>query len=76
MVSKKGFKREKDIFEAREKEKKWQTERETKRGRTKMNDDACGEQQRKIKKDIKKQKQKFDTKQGGRMNVCISMVSK
>ena len=41
-----------------------------------MNDDACGEQQRKIKKDIKKQKQKFDTKQGGRMNVCISMVSK
>ena len=76
MVSKKGFKREKDIYEAREKEKKWQTERETKRGRTKMNDDASGEQQRKIKKDIKKQKQKFDTKQGGRMNVCISMVSK
>ena len=76
MVSKKGFQSEKDIYEAREKKKKWQTERETKRGRTKMNDDASGEQQRKIKKDIKKQKQKFDTKQGGRMNVCISMVSK
>ena len=76
MENKKGLKRDKDINEVRETEKKWQTERETKRGRTKMNDDASGEQQRKIKKDIKKQKQKFDTKQGGRMNVCISMVSK
>ena len=41
MVSKKGFKRDKDIYEEREKEKKWQTERETKIERTKINDDAC-----------------------------------
>ena len=61
MVSKKGFKRDKDIYEEREKEKKWQTERETKIERTKINDDAC-EQQKGIKKDIKKKKQKYDTK--------------
>ena len=61
MVSKKGFKRDKDIYEEREKEKKWQTERETKIERTKINDDAC-EQKKRIKKDIKKKKQKYDTK--------------
>ena len=70
MVSKKGFKRKKDIYEAREKEKKWQTERETKIEGTKINDDAC-EQQKRIKKDIKKKKQKYDTK---RMGACISML--
>ena len=68
MVSKKGFKREKDIYEAREKEKKWQTEREKKIEGTKINDDAC-EQQKRIKKDIKKKKQKYDTKKGDRMGV-------
>ena len=41
MESKKGLKRDKDIHEAREKKKKWQTERETKIERTKINDDAC-----------------------------------
>ena len=61
MENKKGLKRDKDINEVRETEKKWQTERETKRGRTKMNDDASGEQQRRIKKDMEKKKQKFDT---------------
>ena len=73
MASKKGFKREKDIYEAREKEKKWQTERETKIEGTKINDDAC-EQQKRIKKDIKKKKQKYDTKKGDRMGGCISML--
>ena len=73
MVSKKGFKRDKDIYEEREKEKKWQTERETKIERTKINDDAC-EQQKRIKKDRKKKKQKYDTKKGDRMGACISML--
>ena len=73
MVSKKGFKRDKDIYEEREKEKKWQTERGTKIERTKINDDAC-EQQKRIKKDIKKKKQKYDTKKGDRMGACISML--
>ena len=40
--------------EARETENKRQTERETKRERTKMNDDASGEQQRRLKKDMGK----------------------
>ena len=48
MENKKGLKRDKDINELRETEKKWQTERETKRGRTKMNDDASGVQQKRI----------------------------
>ena len=56
MENKKELNREKDINEVRE------TERETKRERTKMNDDASGEQQRRLKKDMGKQKQKFDTK--------------
>ena len=73
MVSKKGFKRDKDIYEEREKEKKWQTERETKIERTKINDDAC-EQQKRIKKDRKKKKQKYDTKKGDRIGACISML--
>ena len=41
MESKKVLKRDKDIYEAREKEKKWQRERGTKIERTKINDDAC-----------------------------------
>ena len=56
MENKKELNREKDINKVRE------TERETKRERTKMNDDASGEQQRRLKKDMGKQKQKFDTK--------------
>ena len=48
MESKKGLKRDKDMNEARETENKRQTERETKRERTKMNDDASGVQQKRI----------------------------
>ena len=76
MENKKGLKRDKDINVVRETEKEWQTEKETKRERTKMNDDASGEQQRRLKKDMGKQKQKFDTKKGDRMGVCISIVRK